>query len=62
LPTTGECLLAARYYRFSDKESAMNCPRHLREVANKEALKEKEEREEIEFLLAGSRVDEEYLS
>ncbi len=40
----------------------MNCPRHLREIAEREAKKEEEEREEIEFLLAGLHVDDEYIS
>ena len=43
----------------------MNCPLHVRETTDPEALKKKSEREEtemIEFLLAGRFVEEDYLS
>ncbi|MHC1724684.1 MAG: hypothetical protein AB9866_01465 [Syntrophobacteraceae bacterium] len=31
----------------------MNCPQHIREIADPEKLKKNEEQKEIEYLLAG---------
>lgn len=34
-------------------EATMNCAQHIRETADPEKVKKDEEREEIEFILAG---------
>jgi hypothetical protein len=43
----------------------MNCPRHLKETGNPEAVQaaeEKRELEELEALLAGNEPEEDYIS
>ncbi len=58
-----ERLFYVNHYPIMRQEDAMNCPRHIREMADPEApkkAKEREELEELEELLAGP--EEDYIS